>query len=106
MFSKKRKSVTERAAAMSFMLMALCLRDPGVRALPPRAVAVKTEYWQGVCAFTDEGPLHIHSCAAKSANRFWIATTLKHMAAGRRAEQLLKEQNKRELAKRYAAVWR
>ena len=106
MFSKKRKSVTERAAAMSFMLMALCLRNPGVRALYPRAVTVKSEYWHGVRIDTDEGTLCIRSCAAKSANRFWIATTLKHMAAERRAEQLLEGQHRRELAKRYAAVWR
>ena len=101
------KSLGEKAAELNCMLQALCLRNPGVRALRPRAVTVnKTEYWHGIRVYSDEGPLRIQSCAAKSANRFWIATTLKHMAAEKRAAQLLEEQNKRELANRYAAVWR
>ena len=102
----RRMSLEGKAAQLSRMFQALCLRDPGVRALCPKATVVKTEYWQGVCVFTNEGPLRIRSRAAKSANRFWIATALKHMAAEKRAEQLLEESNKRELAKRYAAVWR
>ena len=100
------KSLGEKAAELNRMLQALCLRNPGVRALCPKATVVKTEFGHGVCASTAEGTLHIHSRAAKSANRFWIATTLKRMAAEKRAAQLLEESHKRELANRYAAVWR
>jgi hypothetical protein len=101
------KSLGEKVAEINRMVWALCRRNPEVRALRPLATVVnKAEGQHRVRVSTQEGPLRIHSCAAKSANRFWIATTLKYMAAEKRAAQLLEEQHKRELANRYAAVWR
>ena len=100
------KSLGEKVAELNLMFHALCLRNPGVRALRPLATVAKAEGQHWVRVSTQEGPLRIHSCAAKSANRFRIATTLKHMAAEKHAAQLLEEQHKRELANRYAAVWR
>ena len=102
----RRMSLGEKAAELNRMLQVLCLRNPEVRALRPLATVAKAEGQHWVRVSTQGGPLRIQSCAAKSANRFWIATTLKHMAAEKRAAQLLGEQHKRELANRYAAVWR
>lgn len=77
------KGLEEKAAELNRMLQALCLRNPGVRALCPKATAFKNELCSGVLVYTLEGSPRIYSRgrAAKSANKFWIATTLKYKAA-------------------------
>ena len=63
------KSLGEKAAELNRMLQALCLRNPGVRALCPKATAFKNEHCSGVLVYTLEGSLRIHSRSRAAAGR-------------------------------------